>query len=276
MPHTSSKVCQKPGVAFVLGVSAIIEDQFAPTKYGEFYKNCKINMYPKEVVKNLIENEMFCVLMCCCNKFPAKGKYKNIYQGCVKDILDEVDELKKGIKGLPKSRFVAEPTLNVDLKEVGRGRMNPDGPPKQGDQSVVRPDIGILKKVPFGIIVIDDFERFIEMKFPTEQMDLKNHSEQINLYIDFKKDVVFMTPTSGINNLFNNGLSNWNCNCEDKENKNLIQEGELYSPVEEKDYNYTMFCHYMEIIPNLIPWTSCLKGLRGLGGVGKILKPSLI
>ncbi len=36
--------------------------------------------------------------------------HKNIYQGCVKDILDEVNELKKGSKELPKSRFVAEPT----------------------------------------------------------------------------------------------------------------------------------------------------------------------
>ncbi len=282
MPHTSSKVCQKPGVAFVLGVSAIIEDQFAPTKYGEFYKQCKLDRYhPGEVPKKILENEMLCVLMCCCNKFPARGKYKNIYQGCVKDILDEVNELKKGSKELPKSRFVAEPTLNVDLKEVGRGRMNPGGPPKQGDQSVVRPDVGILKKVPdepstsFGTLVLDEFERLVEMKFPTESLNEDDHFEQIKIYLSFCDDVTLMIPDFGINNPFDTGSSTWHCNCAEKEKKELIQEGEVYSAAEKKKHNHAIFHRFLDIISIPIPWTRPLKGLRGIGGVGKILKPSL-
>lgn len=279
MPHTSSTVCQKPGVAFVLGVSAIIEDQFAPTKYGEFYKQCKLDDPLGKVPKERLENEMLCVLMCCCEEFPGQGNQKDVYQGCVKDILDEVNELKKGSKELPKSRFVAEPTLNVDLKEVGRGRMNPDGPKRQVGQKLVRPDVGILKHVPSAslegsrTIIMNNFERFIEMKFSTEPLNPSKHREQINVYLNFGKNITFMTTNFGVKELPKDRFNIWCCNCIDKKRKELLQPGEVYSAQEELEHKQEMFWKGVNAITLGIPGLAGARVLKGLGS-GKILIPT--
>ena len=281
MPHISSKVCQKPGVAFVLGVSAIIEDQFAPTKYGEFYKQCKLDRYhPGEVPRKILENEMLCVLMCCCNKFPGQGNQKDVYQGCVKDILDKANEIKRGKRKLPTTRFLAEPSINMDLGEVGRGQQNPGGPPKQPGQTLKRPDVGILKQLPVtpstgkGTIVMDDFERFVEMKFPTEPQNADDHRKQLRAYFSWGKDLTLMTTEFNSNNSFGRGFSLWGCNCTDKERKNLLQPGEVYSAQEELDRQQARFRRIMDAISFAIPGLAGTKALKGLDSAGRILSPA--
>lgn len=281
--HTPSGECQELGVAFVLGVSTLIDDQLSPTKYGEFYKQCKLdNYHPGEVPKRLLENEMLCVLMCCCAKHPGQGSQRNVYQGCVKDILDKANEVKRGRRELPATRFLAEPSINMELGEVGRGQMNPGGPKRQAGQPLKRPDVGILKQVPMappagpGTIVMDDFERFVEMKFPTESPNVNDHRKQLDTYRSWGKDITLMTTDFGPKELFGigHGPIRWSCNCVDKERKRLLQPGEVYSAQEEVERQQAMFRRGLELITLGIPGFTGAKVLKGLGSAGKILLPA--
>ena len=279
--HTPSAECQELGVAFVLGVSALIDDQLKPTEYGEFYKQCKLdNYHPGEVPRRLLENEMLCVLMCCCAKHPGQGNQKNVYQGCVKDILDKANEVKRGRRKLPLTRFLAEPSINMELGEVGRGQMNPGGPQKQSGQHLKRPDVGILKQVPMvppagsGTIVMDDFERFVEMKFPTEPQNVEDHRKQLRAYFSWGKDLTLMTTDFNSKNSFSRGFSLWGCNCTDKERKNLLERGEVYSAQEELDRQQAVFQRALDVIAPVIPVGIGAKILKGLGSAGKILLPA--
>lgn len=278
--HTPSPECQAPGVAFVLGVSAIIDDPKAPTPYGEFYKACDKRIYELGYEpKQLFENEMLCVLMCCCSKFPAQGSKINVYQGCVKDILDEANQVKAKVSRLPTTRFLAEPSINMDLGEMGRGRMNPGGPKKQPGQELKRPDIGILKHVPvsppagLGTIAMKDYERFVEMKFETEPQDIKSHQKQINMYLSWGKGITFMTPAYGANFISINGLSTWHCGCGDKNPEKLLQPGVAYAPEEEYERKRAQFSKVLDAALLIIPGRALVRGLKWLGTLGKVLLP---
>lgn len=276
--HTPSFECQETGVAFVLGISALIDDQLQPTEYGEFYKQCKLDNYPPgEVPGRLLENEMLCVLMCCCAKHPGQGNQKNVYQGCVKDILDAANAVKRGRRKLPMTRFLAEPSINMELGEMGRGQMNPGGPPKQPGQTLKRPDVGILKQVPAapsagpGVIVMDDFERFVEMKFPTESQSAYGHIKQLDAYLSWGKDVTLMTTGFGSKNSCSGRPALWGCNCTDKERKNLLEPGEVYSAQEELDRKRTMFQSALDVILLVITRGMGGKILKDLGSVARFL-----
>lgn len=280
--HTPSGICQRLCVAFVLGVSDIIDDQLSPTRYGEFYKQCELDKYPVgDVPRKIIENKMLCVLMCCCNKFPGAGTSKNVFQGCVKDILDEVNEVRRGRRKLPTSRFLAEPSINMQLNEVGRGQMNPGGPPKRSGQALKRPDVGILKQTPMtpsagpGTITMDDFERFVEMKFPTESQDAEKHADQIRDYLKWGKNVTFMTTQYRSQNMLDSKFSYWGCDCDRMEEQKLLEPGDTSSVAEILEGRKARMMNALDAITIVFPWGKILSPLKGIGSVKRLLSAGI-
>ena len=278
-PHIKSIDCQTRGKKFVGGVSKILKSPESTTEYGLFYKKCKLDDYTVNYLKFYFENMMLCQLMCCCNASPAKSvtsknakkedsgsetickKSKqtednnddnnktNYYQMCVKDILDAAngvrDDSGKRTPGLPETRFTAELSINKTTCEVGRGIMNPQGESKKSDEKLVRPDIAILKEEfpSEKKLTLNDVERLVEMKFPTEKYDMAKTIEQLRDYTLFKKPILLMMigdPNNKnhvlsnqninlINSLQGKKLTIWYCLCE-----NDLMKEEKYSPAAEK------------------------------------------
>lgn len=273
--HTPSATCQEPGVAFVQGVSELIDDKKSSTEFGEFYKYCKADKSPLDEMRKDIENNMLCVLMCCCNSFPGTGSSNRVFQGCVKDILDEVNEVRKRRRKLPTSRFLAEPSINMQLNEVGRGQMNPGGPPKRSGQTLKRPDVGILKQTPVapssgpGTIVMDDFERFVEMKFPTESQDPKTHQEQLDAYLSWKKEVTFMTTEEPPSKLTHELFSYWVCDCNTIQEQNLLKLEKQPSIEEELERRRANAQRALENFFMFFPMGRAFRILKGIGTLAR-------
>lgn len=278
-PHIKSIDCQTKGKEFVGGVSKILKSPESTTEYGLFYKKCKLDDYTVNYLKFYFENMMLCQLMCCCNASPAKSvtsknekkedsgseticknskqtkdnnddnNKTNYYQTCVKDILDAAngvrDDSGKRNPRLPETRFTAELSINKTTCEVGRGIMNPQGESKKSDEKLVRPDIAILKEEfpSEKKLTLNDVERLVEMKFPTEKYDMVKTIEQLRDYTLFKKPVLLMMigdPNNPnhllsnqninlINSLQGKKLTIWYCLCE-----NDLMKKEKYSPAAEK------------------------------------------
>ena len=224
---------------------------------------------------------MLCVLMCCCKNFPGAGNSKNVFQGCVKDILDEVNEVRKRRRKLPTSRFLAEPSINMQLNEVGRGQMNPGGPPKRSGQTLKRPDVGILKQTPVappsgpGTITMDDFERFVEMKFPTEPQAPKDHKEQLKAYLKWGKNVTFMTTQYRSKNTLNGKFSYWGCDCDRMEEQKLLEPGETSSVAEILEGRKAKIMNALDAITIVFPWGKILSPLKGIGSVKRLLSAGI-
>lgn len=307
MPHTKSKECFAVGVVFVIAVDQILSNPMAPTEYGEFYKKCLTNRAVGAVPTYIFENTMLCALMCCCNKHPAQGaELKNtqdtvpntprageegdhqtarqqLYQTCVKDILDGANILKSSLMALgsaservesvkayentklkvrshiPTTRFIAEPDLNVTHIRVGRGRMNPSGLPRMPGEEVKRPDIGILDDFSdlYGgrkgdIEKEGGFKRFVEMKFPTESNDPKKHNKQILDYQLFGIPVTLMITGTGQNpdDAMEAPTSTWYCDCFGAPEK-AMQPDEGFNAQEARDRSFDQF---VDILTWAIPW----------------------
>lgn len=280
-PHIKSIDCQTKGKNFVGGVSKILKSPESTTEYGLFYKKCKLDDYTVGYLKVYFENMMLCQLMCCCNASPAKSvtskKEKkvdsgsesicqnskqtkdnknnnddnrtNFYQICVKDILDAAngvrDDSGKRNPRLPETRFTAELSINKTTCEVGRCIMNPQGESKKSDETLVRPDIAILKEEfpSEKKLTLNDIERLVEMKFPTEKYNMVKTIKQLRDYTLFKKPILLMMigdPNNPdhllsnqninlINSLQGEKLTIWYCLCE-----NDLMKEENYSPAAEK------------------------------------------
>lgn len=190
-------------------------------------------------LRQAMEDKMLCAVMCCCDRSPAKSSKptleerpnpdqkkineKNYHQTCVKDIFDRVNGIRddnyKRHEHLPNSPYAAELSINEgDYKErgymldphVGRGIMNPKGIKRDTGDRLVRPDMAMLSSnfAKDGAITLDDIERFVEMKFPTEDGDTIETIKQIFEYSEFGRPVHLMQRCKGKNfeKIFNNSL----------------------------------------------------------------------
>lgn len=274
--HTPSPECQAPGVAFVLGVSAILDNPSAPTEYGTFYKKCAdLSGYHlegrSEVVgplKEFIENEMLCALMCCCANHPAHGSVnKNLHQMCVKDILDGANGVFKK-KGIPATRFLAEPALDDQRLDFSRGRMNPSGTPKEPNAHRDFPDVAILEKPSERILSIDSVQRTVEMKFSNEERDDSLTIQQVNKYLAYGKPVTIMKESAIFKQNTAPGSLGpyiWGCGCTKKDDeKQLEKDANVLDPRAEFEKQRSLF---LKALNWLVPGGKIVKGLKGLGGV---------
>lgn len=325
MPHDKSKECFAAGVVFVIAVDQILSNPMAPTEYGEFYKKCLLDRVVGAVPVYIFENTMLCALMCCCNEHPAQGsKPENaqnakidvpsvegsgdaqparlqLYQACVKDILDGANILKSELmkfgtaaerktkageylgeklkirNHIPTTRFIAEPDLNITQMRVGRGRMNPGGLRRMPGDQVKRPDIGILgdpSDVYGGrkgdIEQEGGFKRFVEMKFPTEPNDPAAHKKQLKAYRSFGKHVTFMATGAEENqgDPVDSPTSEWYCNCSGAPEE-VMQPAEGFNAQEELERRFNNF---IDILGGAIPWGR-LGMLPKIGKLPKILGP---
>lgn len=268
--HTPSPECQAPGVAFVLGVSAIIDEPWAPTQYGNFYKKCadRSGYHLDQTPKEFIENEMLCALMCCCANHPAHGSVnKNLHQMCVKDILDGANGVFKK-KGVPATRFLAEPALDDQRRDFSRGRMNPSGMPKEPNAHRDFPDVAILEKPSEGPLLLENVTRFVEMKFKTEAQNGLAHQEQTDRYLTYKKPVTTMYQSFGLSTLARSSpiKNDWFCRCTGNDDeKQLEKDATILDPRAEFEKQRNMFWEALGFIPGM----GVAKGLKGLGALGK-------
>lgn len=253
-PHAFSTVCQKTAVPFVRAVNNILNPDSVAAKdaYDKTTPlQCPLKKRPnkgtpeegapngaqadpekEKELREAIEDEMLCAVMCCCDRHPAKSlkaksegspnpsqtksNEKNYHQTCVKDVFDRVNGIRddnyKPYRHLPYSPQAAELSINEgwDYQEkkfilkcyVARSAMNDDkNLTKQNGQRLVRPDMAMLNKyvkndgsvLPNKRIFLDkDIERFVEMKFPTEDGDIAKTIAQLLEYWEFGRPVHLM------------------------------------------------------------------------------------
>lgn len=231
-PHGFSAICQEEGVTFVMEVNKILNpDSKAAEEFDKTQvmpcpsqkraekgtpeeaaqNNAQADPEKEKELRQAMEDKMLCEVMCCCDRHPAKSSNpntkRNLHQTCVKDIFDRVngirDDKYKRHEHLPNSRYAAELSINTGKNNksgnnvsayVGRGIMNPKGPKKNSGERLVRPDMAMLSDnfAQNGDIKIDDIERFVEMKFPTEEGDIAETVKQIFEYHEFGRPVHLM------------------------------------------------------------------------------------
>ena len=279
--HTPSEKCME-ATSFVTGVCLILENQLSNTWYGEFYKVCTDHGYPPgKIPKRIIENEMLCGLMCCCEEHPAKGETNKVHQICVKDILDDANKLIRGKKVLPRTQFLAELAMNVTQKEVNSGRMNLGGTKRNPGDKLNYQDVVILVKKPStptqgkGEIVLDDIERIVEMKFSSEPQDIKNHVGQISDYSIWKKEITVMTVGDGPQDVTPAKVTRWACKCDsdNKRKKRMITADAVeYSPAENMQRRSETVTTLLSIWAIFFPAGG--SAVKGLGTLGKIPLPA--
>lgn len=267
-PHAFSTVCQKTAVPFVRAVNNILNpdsvaakdayDKTTPlqcplkkrpnkgTSEGGAQNRAQADPEKEKELREAIEDEMLCAVMCCCDRHPAKSlkakleespnpsqtksNEKNYHQTCVKDVFDRVNGIRddnyKPYRHLPYSPQAAELSINEgwDYRKkkfilkcyVARSAMNDDkNLTKQNGQRLVRPDMAMLNKyvknngsvLPNERILLDkNIERFVEMKFPTEDGDMVETIDQLLEYWEFGRPVHLMQRCE--NNNFKESFQN--------------------------------------------------------------------
>jgi hypothetical protein len=188
---------------------------------------------PTPAARKLVDDKLFCAVMCCCQKSPGTGAAgQNLYQSCVDSVFSSADQAL-GYKSRYKSEisYVMAPPLDPSVPAPlmsqtsgiptkptdywqGRAREQLGDGWVPGLGAVRRPDITVVKD-PCLPPTQDNIERVVEMKFGADPNDPVQNSAYERIAGDRNKFGVMRAGAPAQEN-------EQQCDCDDEGVKKLL------------------------------------------------------